>query len=927
MPEAFFNFPCSGFVGTPFDLKPLAETLAENRFKVVVPALPGQLKKSFAYDRTKYSPDFYTNWLAGIIRTETHESGEKPYLIGFSMGGTLSTVVASKNSIDKLVLIAPFYSLNFADKLIQNVSRTLRWVFPVLPKLKKGFIKIPDGYKEYEGGSYIVSLDSYNCLEKLDAMAKKKAPEISVPVLVIGSRNDEVASFKTTTKTWQSNKNADVLEFPDSNHIMLYDSNRDEIISNVTAFLTKDTNHAVKNKTKMHTNQLINSTSPYLLQHAHNPVDWYPWGEKAFEKARKENKPIFLSIGYSACHWCHVMEKESFENEDIADFLNKNFVSIKVDREERPDIDSIYMNFVQMTTGSGGWPMSVFLTPDLKPFFGGTYFPPENKYGRAGFKTLLTEISDAWKNKKNDILGSAEQITRILRVAANTGTSGKINSNIISNRTFLFSKAEQNLVNSFDGKWGGFGGAPKFPPAGKIAFLLRMFHKSQNSNLLEIAEFTLNQMAYGGIYDHLGGGFHRYSVDEKWFAPHFEKMLYDNALLAGVYIDAYLITKNPFYKKIAEEILNYILRDMTDSKGGFYSSEDADSEGKEGEFYTWTKPEIISVLGKEDGELFCKTFNVTGQGNFEEKNILFLDSELPEDNKINSLKNKLFEFREKKIHPHKDDKVMASWNGLMISAFAKAYGAFGDQKYLDAGKKAAQFFNAEMTESNILYRIYRNGKRSIHGFLNDYANMASAYLELYEIDFDDKWLYASEKLADSMINKFWNEKNECFLLNSENHKNLIADVRPTYDSSIPSGSAVASMVLLKLSRLTGNENYNKIVASVLEKFAPEMEKYPSGYAYMLAVLDFYLSPAKEIVIAGKRGMADTEKLIEVVNSVYHPNTITAFSDADIPENKKTELTRGRKMVDGKAVAYICENNVCKLPVTSIEKLSEFLISY
>ncbi len=396
-------------------------------------------------------------------------------------------------------------------------------------------------------------------------------------------------------------------------------------------------------------------------------------------------------------------------------------------------------------------------------------------------------------------------------------------------------------------------------------------------------------------------------------------MLYDNAQLADVYIDAFLITKNPFYKKIAEEILNYVLRDMTDSKGGFYSSEDADSEGKEGEFYTWTKKEIVSVLGKDDGELFCETYNVTKHGNFEEKNILFLDSELAENKKIDFSKNKLFDVRENRIHPHKDDKILASWNGMMISAFAKAYGVFGDKKYLEAAKNAATFFDTEMTESNILFRVYRKGKRSVHGFLNDYANMAAAYLELYEIKFDEKWLYASEKLANSMIENFWNEEKECFLLNSKNHKNLIADVRPSYDSSVPSGSAVASMVLLKLSRLTGNENYTKIVERVFEKFASEMEKYPAGFAYMLAALDFYLSPPKEIVIAGKRGAVDTEKMIKVLNSTYHPNTILAFSDPDISDDKKSELTRGRNLVDGKAAAYICENKVCKLPVTSLEK--------
>jgi hypothetical protein len=695
------------------------------------------------------------------------------------------------------------------------------------------------------------------------------------------------------------------------------------------------------------TNKLINETSPYLLQHAHNPVQWYPWGEEAFRKAKKENKPIFLSIGYAACHWCHVMERESFENREIARFLNKHFVPIKVDREERPDLDEIYMAAVLAVSGSGGWPMTVFLTPELKPFFGGTYFPPEDRFGRVGFKRLILRISELWANgpSRGKFLQDADQLRDI--ICRRTSSSPAVEKKAELTEHLLVS-ARKHLADSFDDRWGGFSGAPKFPPSNAISFLLRNFHHTGNRHSLDMVSLTLDKMYEGGMYDHLAGGFHRYSVDHTWLVPHFEKMLYDNAQLAVVYLEAYQVTGRKRYARIAGEIFDYVLAYMTDSNGAFFSTEDADSEGKEGFFYLWKSDELDELLGQQDAEIFSRYYSLKKSGNFtspepyhKEQNILFIrqdadalaeefrmtENDLEE--KLSSIRQKLLKARDKRLRPGLDDKVITSWNALMISALSRGYQVLDHNRYLQAAEKSAAFLMAKMRTANgTLLRIFRNGQSKYPAYLEDYAYTIRSFIDLYEAGFNEKWLFAAENLTGEMIALFWEKKENTFFNTNNLHKNLIVRTKTASDGATPSPLGVAAEVLLRLHKLLDKKSYLSMAQRLLKSCLGYMERLPQGYLTLLMAVGFLVYPPKEIAITGKKNAEDTKKLLQAVHSRFVPHRVIAFLDPD-QENaaelsSKIPFLSGRGKIDGHAAAYVCENSACRLPVSSPASLLEQL---
>ncbi len=684
-----------------------------------------------------------------------------------------------------------------------------------------------------------------------------------------------------------------------------------------------------------HTNRLAHETSPYLLQHAHNPVDWFPWGEEALAKARSENKPIFLSIGYSACHWCHVMERESFENDSTAAIMNQHFVNIKVDREERPDLDDIYMSFVQMSTGSGGWPMSVFLTPDGKPFFGGTYFPPEEAYGRPGFPQLLDAVAEAWDNDREGILHGADTaVERLQSMLEMTPEPTAIEPAAIDT-------AVQQMLQRFDPIDGGFSGAPKFPPSYSLSVLMRQYRRTQEPRILKAVTFTLDKMAQGGIYDQLGGGFHRYSVDAQWLVPHFEKMLYDNALLVVAYCDAYQLTKNQLYKQIAVEVLDYVLRDMTDATGAFHSAEDADSEGEEGKFYVWTAAEIVSVLGEADAKLFCDYFDTSDTGNFEhQKSILHLRA-TPEDFakryslspadfnlRLSKMKDRLMKVRSQRIRPHKDDKVLTDWNGLMISALARGYQISGDEIYLRAAERSAAFLKSTMATPAGLMRVYRAGKVKQHGFITDYAFLINGLVDLYESNFDAQWLAWTDKLAAEMLAKFLDVQNGGFYMTIAGQKDLLVRQKDSYDGAIPSGNSVAAMALLRLAALLDKKSYRAEAERTMTSLAANANKVPMAYMNHLNAADFMASRVREIAIVGKPSDPATKALLDQVYLSYLPNCVIALLDPSNAESLKganlIPLLKDRPLIGGKSTAYVCENFACKLPVATPAALAEQL---
>ncbi len=668
-------------------------------------------------------------------------------------------------------------------------------------------------------------------------------------------------------------------------------------------------------------NNLIHQSSPYLLQHAHNPVNWFAWSDQAFEKALKEDKPIFVSIGYSTCHWCHVMEKESFDDERIAAILNEHFVSIKVDREQRPDLDSMYMTAVQAMTGQGGWPLNVFITPDGRPFYGGTYFPPNDMFKRPGFDKILLTIAEWWKNDRDKLLESADKISKVLSLT-NPDKVSDISINSIESMV-------DNLKHSFDPKYGGFGAAPKFPQPGFLMVLLSHYKRTQDTQSLEMVEKTLQEMASGGIHDHLGGGFHRYSVDQKWLVPHFEKMLYDQALISRVYIEAYQVTKKKRYADVARHIFDYVLRDMTDADGGFYSAEDADSEGREGLFYVWKHEEIENILGSK-AEAFNDYYNVTKQGNFEEQtnilNVTHWDKRIQES--LSKNREKLFALRSKRSRPHRDDKIISAWNGLMISSMAYGGAALCEKHYIKAAERAANFILKNLKTGGRLMRFYRNGKSVEKGFLNDYAFMSLALLDLYEATFDPKWLIEAKTLTDHTIELFADTENGGFYLTGSDSEKLLVRSKPDYDAAVPSGNSIAALILLRLGRLTMNKELETLAEKTLRYFSGRLSDYPSSLGFMQRAVDFYIGPSQEIVIAQGTDQKQAEQMLKGIRETFLPNSITVYWD---PENansviKHVPCLKNHKAIGGNTTVYICENYTCRKPVTDMEVLRKILLS-
>ena len=675
-----------------------------------------------------------------------------------------------------------------------------------------------------------------------------------------------------------------------------------------------------------HTNRLIDETSPYLLQHAHNPVDWYGWGEEAFQKAKAEDKPILLSIGYSACHWCHVMERESFENEEIARLMNELFVNIKVDREERPDLDEIYMSAVQMLTGRGGWPMTLFLTPDGKPFYGGTYFPPEDRGGMPGFPRVLMGVNQAYRERPLDVEKSVTQILGALqRMAESAETAKPFSKTIIAD-------GAAKVAQAYDAENGGLGQAPKFPNAGVYELFLRYHHHSKSSRYLEMVTYTLTKMARGGIYDHLGGGFHRYSVDAKWLVPHFEKMLYDNGQLVRIYAHAFKATQDPLFKTVVDETLTYLLREMLQPEGGFYSTQDADSEGVEGKFFVWTEAEVMQILGEADGAIFCRVYDVTESGNFEEKNIIhpiltfeqaskYFRMELGEiERVIADAKQKLFIEREKRIKPFRDEKIITAWNGLMLSGLAEAIKISPQPAYIDAAKRTIEFIFTKLFRDGFLLHTYKDGQAKLLGYLDDYAFTAVGLLDIYEALFDRSALSRAIELTEIMLREFWDEQDGGFFSTGKSHEKLISRAKPIFDASIPSGNAVATQLLLRLFHVTGEERYLHYAEKVLRSYYDAMESQPFGFAHLLCALDFYLEKPKEVVIVGEREDRRVEELLNKIHSVYQPNMTLQLARPDESLEKLSPLLQGKSQVGGNPTVYVCHNSTCSAPVTSWDGL-------
>ncbi|REJ78150.1 MAG: thioredoxin domain-containing protein [Acidobacteria bacterium] len=667
---------------------------------------------------------------------------------------------------------------------------------------------------------------------------------------------------------------------------------------------------------KRSTNRLANETSPYLLQHAHNPVDWYPWSEEAFAKAKSEDKPVLLSIGYSACHWCHVMERESFEDEKIASIMNERFVNIKVDMEERPDVDKIYMNFVQMTTGSGGWPMTVFLTPDQKPFFGGTYFPPQPRFNLPSFEQILVSVSSAYADNREEVLRSANDILgEIRRIAIAESDQAGFGEDLLETAYLSFER-------SFDRRNGGFGGAPKFPAPMSLEFLLRYFKRTSDDRAAEIVIETCRKMAFGGIFDQLGGGFHRYTVDANWLTPHFEKMLYDNAQLARFYLHLYQLTGDEFYERIVRETLDYVLREMTDAKGGFYSAQDADSEGVEGKFFVWTPAEIREVLDQDAADAFCAFYDVTEQGNFEGKSILRVTKSIAgtadalgiaEEELASVLeegRKKLFSHRESRVKPFRDEKVLTAWNGLMLAAFAEAAMILRDDKYMQAARNNADFLLEELRTEDGLLRTWKDGKAKLQAYVEDYSNLADGLIELYQASGEDSYLFAARELSDEMIASFWDEESGGLFFTASDHEELIVRTKDFNDNATPSGNSAAADVLLRLSRIFSDQKYERFAMGILRLVAPMVRRYPGAFGRAISAMEFAIGDVKEIVIIGSRSgefeniLAENYFPLKVVLRAAEPDTGSALS-----------LLQGRDRVDGKTTVYVCENGTCRLPAT------------
>ena len=697
-------------------------------------------------------------------------------------------------------------------------------------------------------------------------------------------------------------------------------------------FLWGQPNRNDPNQKETYLNRLAESSSPYLLQHKNNPVDWYPWGDEAFQKAAELDIPIFLSIGYSTCHWCHVMAHESFEDEQVAQLLNKNFISIKVDREELPEIDHVYMSVCQAMTGRGGWPLTIIMTPDKEPFFAGTYFPKNGRFGRPGMMELLPSIADAWKNRRAELVQSAEKINEYL-VKSNTKELGTPLSKAILKETY------SQFVNSYDKDHGGFGTQPKFPSPHNLVYLLRYHHMTDDKIALEMVEKTLQEMRLGGIFDHVGYGFHRYATDKEWLVPHFEKMLYDQAMLVMAYTEAFQITRKTEYKKTAEEILTYVQRDMTDVKGGFYSAEDADSEGEEGLFYIWTIQELQSIIGEEDTQFIQNIFNLTPEGNFKDeasgqstgKNIFHLKTPISNSKdlkKLSQIREKIFHIREKRIHPLKDDKILTDWNGLMIAAMAKAGVAFRDNVLIESAEKSAKFiFNNLMDKDGRLQKRYRKGKSGLDAHLDDYAFFVWGLLELYEATFKIGYLKNAIQLSDIMVSEFWNESSGGFYLGSDQTEKLIVRAMTGYDGAIPSGNSIAAMNLLKLTRITGEIKWAEMADKTFKVFSNEINRVPSGYTSMVTAFLFEYDHPKEIVVVGSGSDPATQVALTRMKSEYIPGKILLFKDTDQLSPGLSSLakwTATQETIGDKVTFYVCQDFACKIPTTDIKEALIFI---
>jgi uncharacterized protein YyaL (SSP411 family) len=679
---------------------------------------------------------------------------------------------------------------------------------------------------------------------------------------------------------------------------------------------------------QIHTNRLIKETSPYLLQHAHNPVDWYPWGEEAFDTARREQKPVLLSIGYSACHWCHVMEQESFEDEAIAKLMNENFVNIKVDREERPDLDQIYMNAVQVMTQHGGWPMTVFLTPEGIPFYAGTYFPPEDRYNMPGFPRVLISLAEAYRDRPDDIKQTATSVLNELQRAAATSESDDGLS------VELLNAAYRGTIRNYDSTNGGFGSAPKFPPAMSLEFLLHHFYRTGEPEALTIVRHTAQMMAQGGIYDHLGGGFHRYSTDARWLVPHFEKMLYDNALLSRFYLHYYQLSGDKAARAVAEGILDYVVREMTDPQGGFYSTQDADSEGEEGRFFVWSLDEVTQILSETDAAHYAAYYNITQSGNFEGKNILNVTRDVAEVASAQKLRpeqlndvlergrSKLFLARESRIKPARDEKILTAWNGLMLASFAEAVVILRRPDYAAVAKNNADFVLRNLRRERLLLRTYKDGQAKLNAYLDDYAFLIDGLLTLFETAGDLRWFEEAVALTETMIQEFWDEQDGGFFYTGNSHEELIVRSRDLFDNATPSGNSVAADVLLRLGLLTDNADYQRRAETILRLNANMIRRYPAGFGRMLCALDFHLGRPKELAVIGQPDSEQTQLLLNEIWRPYLANKVVAQAAPD--DNQASSLIpllRDRPQLDGKPTVYVCENFTCRQPATEPKELA------
>jgi len=684
-------------------------------------------------------------------------------------------------------------------------------------------------------------------------------------------------------------------------------------------------------------NRLINEKSPYLLQHAGNPVDWHPWGEEAFARARREDKPVFLSVGYSTCHWCHVMAHESFEDPEVARLLNDAFVCVKVDREERPDIDKVYMTVCQLLTGSGGWPLTIVMTPDKNPFFAATYIPRQNRFGRVGMLELIPQIQQVWKTRREDVLSSTRQILAAVQKTARDAGPEDLSKS-------LPAEAFDELRASFDEARGGFGPAPRFPIPHHLYFLLRYWKRHGSAEALRMAEKTLQAMRAGGLYDHLGFGFHRYSTDASWLVPHFEKMLYDQALLAIAYTEAFQARGNGFYGKTAREILAYVARELTAPEGGFHSAEDADSEGEEGRFYLWTEEEIRRVLSPEEADAAVRFFNVRKEGNFTEeaagrkngKNILHAKRTAEEmaaeagrsarefDGILERARRKLLEERGKRVRPHRDDKILTDWNGLMIAAFARAAAVFDDAAYLDAADRAAVFILREMgaRDGTLLHR-YRDGEAAIRANLDDYAFLIWGLIDLYEAGFAWPHLQAAVRLQEEQDRRFWDGTGGGYFFTPDDGEALLLRQKDTHDGAIPSGNAVSLLNLIRLARMTGRPGLEERAARLARAFASQLRRSPSGHSHFMVGLDFLTGPAAEIVIAGDLKKKDAQAMVRLLRGAFHPNKVVIFRHDGETASGVSGLfgfADGMKAIDGRATAYVCVNHACRRPTHDIDEM-------